>query len=433
MIYDLAVIGGGPAGYSAAFEALKYDKKIVLFEAGLIGGTCLNRGCVPTKYLNHVSNQLSFLHKAEEYGIGMENVSFDYLKSWNNMQKKISQLRDGLSDAFQSGKINLVMGNALLKDCHIVTCAGNEYTAEKILICTGTKPDMPFWASENSITSDELLKRKSVPETLAILGGGVVAVEFAHIFAALGSKVTMFIRRERILRGWDKEIAIGLSSHLRKSGVEIKAKCTQEEMSVAKAEVVLCALGRKPDIDIETFSRLGIKADDGVLVDENGRTSVENIYAAGDVISGSTQLAHDAMYQGERAVRSMFLAEENELAPVTVKCIYAGTEIASAGLTLDEAKAQGVNAVTAKQTMGSNARTLIAAGERGFIKLVADVDRNVLIGVHIMCERAGDIVSELALAMNCRVSISELIRSVRPHPSYCEEITAALKALQINR
>ncbi len=433
MIYNLAVIGGGPAGYSAAFEALKYDKKVVLFEAGLIGGTCLNRGCVPTKYLNHVSNQLSFLHKAEEYGIGMENVSFDYLKSWNNMQNKISQLRDGLSDALLSGKINLVMGNALLKDCHIVTCAGNEYTAEKILICTGTKPDMPFWASENFITSDELLKRKSVPGTLAILGGGVSAVEFAYIFAALGSKVTMFIRRERILRGWDKEIAIGLSSHLRKSGVEIKAKCTQEEMSVAKAEVVLCALGRKPDIDIETFSRLGIKADDGILVDENGRTTVENIYAAGDVISGSTQLAHDAMYQGERAVRSMFSTEENELAPVTVKCIYAGTEIASAGLTLDEAKVQGVNAVAAKQTMGGNARTLIAAGERGFIKLVADVDRNVLIGAHIMCERAGDIVSELALAMNCQVPISELIRSVRPHPSYCEEITAALKALQIKR
>lgn len=433
MIYDLAVIGGGPAGYSAAFEALKYDKKVVLFEAGLIGGTCLNRGCVPTKYLNHVSNQLSFLHKAEEYGIGMENVSFDYLKSWNNMQNKISQLRNGLSDALQSGKINLVMGNALLKDCHIVTCAGNEYTAEKILICTGTKPDMPFWASENFITSDELLKRKSVPETLAILGGGVAAVEFAYIFAALGSKVTMFIRRERILRGWDKEIAIGLSSHLRKSGVEIMAKCTQEEMSVAKAEVVLCALGRKPDIDIENFSRLGIKADNGILVDENGRTSVENIYAAGDVISGSTQLAHDAMYQGKRAVRSMFLAEENELVPVTVKCIYAGTEIASVGLTLDEAKAQGVNAVAAKQTMGSNARTLIAAGDRGFIKLVADVDRNVLIGAHIMCERAGDIVSELALAMNCQVSISGLIRSVRPHPSYCEEITAALRVLQIKR
>lgn len=433
MIYDLAVIGGGPAGYSAAFEALKYDKKVVLFETGLVGGTCLNRGCVPTKYLNHVSNQLSFLHKAEEYGVEMENVSFDYLKSWNNMQNKISQLRDGLSDSLQSGKVNLVRGNALLKDYHIVTCAGNEYTAEKILICTGTKPDMPFWASENFITSDELLKRKSAPKTLTILGGGVAAVEFAHIFAALGSKVTMFIRRERILRGWDKEIAIGLSSHLRKSGVEIKAKCTQEEMSVAKAEVVLCALGRKPDIDIEIFSRLGIKADDGILVDENGRTSVENIYAAGDVISGSAQLAHDAMYQGERAVRSMFLAEENELAPVTVKCIYAGTEIASAGLTLDEAKAQGVNAVAAKQTMGSNARTLIASGERGFIKLVADVDRNVLIGAHIMCERAGDIVSELALAMNCRVSISELIRSVRPHPSYCEEITAALKALQIKR
>ena len=433
MIYDLAIIGGGPAGYSAAFEALKYDKKVVLFEVGLIGGTCLNRGCVPTKYLNYVSNQVSFLHRAEEYGIGMENVSFDYLKSWNNMQNKISQLRDGLSDALKSGKVNLVMGNALLKNHHIVTCAGREYTAEKILICTGTKPNMPFGASGDFITSDELLKRKSVPETLAILGGGVVAVEFAHIFSRLGSKVTMFIRRERILRDWDKEIAIALSLHLKRSGVEIKARCTQEEMSMAKAEVVLCALGRKPDIDIETFSRLGIKADDGILVDEKGRTSVENIYAAGDVTSGSAQLAHAAIYQGERAVRSMFLGDKNELAPVIVKCIYAGTEIASAGMTFDKAKDQGVNVVTAKQTMGCNARTLIAAGERGFIKLVADVDRNVLIGAHIMCERAGDIVSELALAMNCRVSISEIIRSVRPHPSYCEEITAALKSLQIKR
>lgn len=433
MIYDLAVIGGGPAGYSAAFEALKHDKKVVLFEAGLIGGTCLNRGCVPTKYLNHVANQLTFLHKAGEYGIGMESVSFDYLKSWNNMQNKISQLRDGLSDALQSGKVNLVMGKALLKDYHIITCAGNEYTAEKILICTGTKPDMPFGALGDFITSDELLNRKTVPETLAILGGGVTAVEFAHIFAVLGSKVTMFIRRKRILQGWDKEIAIGLSSHLKKCGVEIKAECTQEEMSAAKAEVVLCALGRKPDIDIETFSRLGIKADDGILVDENGRTSVENIYAAGDIISGSAQLAHDAMYQGKRAVRSMFLENQNELAPVTVKCIYAGTEIASAGQTFEEAKDQGINAVAAKQTMGSNARTLIAAGERGFIKLVADADRNVLIGAHIMCERAGDIVSELALAMNSGICISELIRSVRPHPSYCEEVAAALKALQIKR
>ncbi|MCM1193016.1 MAG: NAD(P)/FAD-dependent oxidoreductase [Butyrivibrio sp.] len=433
MMYDLAVIGGGPAGYSAAFEALRHDKKVVLFEAGLVGGTCLNRGCVPTKYLSHVANQLSSWHKAEEYGIGMEQVSFDYRKSWGNMQSKIRQLRDGLSDALRSGNVDLVMGNALIEDCHTVACAGNEYTVEKILICTGTKPDMPFGVPGNFMTSDELLKRKSVPGTLAVLGGGVVAVEFAHIFAAFGSKVTMFIRRERILRGWDKEIAIGLSSRLKKSGVEIKAKCTQGEMFAAKAEAVLCALGRKPDIDTEAFRRLGIKADDGILADENGRTSVENIYAAGDVISGSVRLAHDAMYQGERAVRSMFLGVQREPAPVTVKCIYAGMEAASAGLTLDEAKVRGINAVAAKQTMGGNARTLIASGEREFIKLVADADKNVLIGAHILCERAGDIVSELALAMNCGVPVSELIRSVRPHPSYCEEITVALKGLQTKR
>lgn len=433
MIYDLAIIGGGPAGYSAAFEALKYNKKVVLFEMEIIGGTCLNRGCVPTKYLNYVSKQLSFLYKAEEYGINMENVSFDYMKSWNNMQDKISQLKDGLLNALQSGKVNLVIGKALLKDRHMVTCEGNEYMAKNILICTGTKPDIPFETLENFITSDELLKRKSVPETLAILGGGVVAVEFAHIFATLGSKVTMFIRRKEILRSWDKEIAIRLSSRLRKSGVKIKTECTQEEMFMTKAEIVLCALGRKPNIDIETLNHLGIKVDNGIIVDENGRTSVENIYAAGDVILRSTYLAHDAIYQGERAVRSMFLGNQDELAPVTVKCIYVGTEIASAGLTLDEAKKQGINAMTAKQTMGSNARTLIAGGERGFMKLIMDVDRNILIGAHVMCDRAGDIVSELALAMNCQISISDLIRNVRPHPSYCEEVTAALKALKIKR
>jgi len=269
-----------------------------------------------------------------------------------------------------------------------------------------------------------------VPESLLVLGGGVVAVEFANIFAELGSQVTICIRGDRILRGWDKEIVVGLTQQLKKRGIKILNKCSQDEMSMRQADVILSALGREPDLDIESARRLKLQTDEGIAVDDNGMTSIPNVYAAGDVISKSSQLAHVAMYQGERAVQAMLSDDKSVKIPVVTKCIYVGMEVASVGYTLEESKMAGINTISAKQVMGSNARTLILDGDRGFIKVIADADNDILVGAHLMCERAGDMISELSLAVNEKTRIDELIRNVKPHPSFCEEITGALKMLK---
>lgn len=426
MIYDLAIIGGGPAGYTAAFEAVKKRLKVILFEKGDIGGTCLNRGCVPTKFMAHVGEVYKEAENLDRLGINGSKVVIDSKRMHEQQNTVVNKLRDGLGKRLLQQEITVIKGNAKIIANDIVEALGTEYQVKNILVATGSSPTEPI--IKGALTSDDMLKLDYIPSSLVIVGGGVVAVEFAHIYNALGTKVTMCLRGDRILRSFDRDIANSVALNLKRRGVVIKMNCKFDELDLEDAEVILSAIGRTPNIKNIFGEDLDIKIGTGIITDEFGRTSMPNIYAAGDVIERSSQLAHVAMEQGKRAVKAMQGEYEGKTYSV-IKCVYINPEIAMVGLSEDEAKRRGIPVITGKQTMGANARSMIATEERGFIKLIANKESQKIIGAQLMCERACDIVTELAMAIDEGYTVSKLLETVRPHPSYCETISEAAEIL----
>lgn len=423
-MYKIAIIGGGPAGYSAAFEAVRYGFSVLLFEMDELGGTCLNRGCVPTKYLAHVADLYSNINEAKRYGIGVEPTGLDYEKTVAESENIVSKLREDLTNNLLKSKITIVKGKAKLLDETHISCNGEEFEAEHIIIATGSKnTDKPF---ADCINTDELLSLKHLPDKLIILGGGVSAVEFADIFSSLGTQVDIYIRGKRILRKWSKEIATSVSSVLKKNGVKIHTEADFADIDLTSA-TVLSVLGRKPNLEGVDEGLVSIADDGGIVVDEYYRTKTKNIFAVGDVIWHSSQLAHVAMEEAKQVVR--FIAGEAVKKSAVVQCIYTMPEVAVVGLSESEAKEAGIDYISAKQTMYSNARTLIGSTDRGFIKIIADKNTKKILGAEFMCERASDMVGELALAINSGIKVSELEGSTRAHPTFYEAVTEALSKL----
>ena len=425
-MYDLAIIGGGPAGYSAAFEAARYHMSAVLFEQGNLGGTCLNRGCVPTKFLSHVARKY-YEAKNPDDGIRFQSLSIDFCETRARMGTVISSLRAGLSESLKKSGIEIVYGNAAVRGSGIIVCNGQEYPVKNLIICTGSVYQEPL--ADGAKTGDDILEMDQIPEKLHILGGGTVAVEFAEIFRMLGSDVTISIRGDRILRKWDKEIAVGLTQSMKKKGIMINKGCDLSSLAFSEDETVLSATGRKARLPEYENGLFEIGPGGGIVVDENGRTGTKGIFAAGDVTEGSVQLAHTAMEQGRQIVR--FIAKGTAPEKQTViRCIYPDQEAASAGITEAEGLEQGISFVTAKQPMFANARTLISTAERGFIKILAAKEDGRILGAQLLCEHAGELIAELAVAIDQGLTVPELLQTVRPHPSYCESVQDVLRTLE---
>lgn len=429
MIYDLAILGGGPAGYSAAFEAVKLGLSVILFEKQELGGTCLNRGCVPTKFLAHTAELYHQAYNGHEYGIISEKPVLDYLAACKKKEEVVSELRIGLEQSMKLKKIEVVNGYAEISDNRHITCGGETYEAKNILIATGSIPAEPL--AKGAVTSDEILEIKSLPKSVKIIGGGVIAAEFAHIFSLLGVEVTIAIRGDRILRKWDKEIAVALTQNFKKRGIKILTNQTPEQLSGKTADIILSAAGRKPNLCGVNTSLVETDESGGIIVDRSFRTKTENIFAAGDVISKSRMLAHTAMEQGKIVAR-IAAGKESGIPSAVVECIYTSPEVASVGFTEAEAKEKGAQFVSAKSNMRSNARTLISGADRSFIKILADKNTKKIIGAQLFCNRASDIADELALAINHGFTADDLLKAARPHPSFCEAITDAAEALSEN-
>ncbi len=419
-MYDLAILGGGPAGYAAAFEAVKLHMSVVLFENTELGGTCLNCGCVPTKFL---------LHKARLYAEVMKEYGGepDYSRMIVQMKTLIAVQREDLKKRLMGNNVTIINNSARIRDRGLLSCGDDLIEAENILIATGSVPARPVITS--GISSENLLFCDKLPKHLHIIGGGTSAVEFAEIFRMLGTEVELSIRSDRILRGWDREISKGITAGMKKKGIVIHTNCDFSQFNTNADAVILNANGRVPCLPDAEKDLFDSGADGGIRTDADGQTRTKGIYAAGDVTEGSPRLAHVAMEQGRRAVWNM-AGKKTGGNRTLVRCIYPGQEAASVGLTETEALQQGIRVVSAKQGMYANARTLISGGERGFIRILADQKKGCIIGAHLLCERAGDMVSELALAVELQLSASDLLKVIRPHPSYCEEISEALRILE---
>ena len=428
-MYDIAIIGGGPAGYSAALTARKYGLQTILFEKDQLGGVCLNKGCIPTKSLIHMSEIYGITSEALRYGITFTDARLDFRKTRQEIIRIVEKQRQDLTFLMSQKKIEVVLERATILNPNTVIAAGKQYRAKNILIAVGSTPKR--LEVLDHLISDDILELEEVPRTIKIIGGGIIAVEFAYFFNKLGCHVTVCLRSERILRKWDREIAVNLTMQMKRDGIEIIPNCSSEKMRASDAQIVFAAVGRIPNMKDIFVSDIGCQLDDGIVVDQYGRTNIPSIWAAGDVIAGSAQLAHIAVAQGKNAVEAMVGISPPPIS-VVPRVIYIQPEVATIGLTEADARMQGIRVIIGKQNMLSNARTAISSAQRGFIKIVVDVESHCVVGAQLLCERAGDMVGELILAINQRITVDDLANSILPHPSFCEEIIGAATEV-INR
>ena len=450
--YDLVVIGAGPGGYTAAIAAAQRGMRVALAEAREAGGTCLNRGCIPTKTLLHSAEFFREMKSAADVGIFAEGLSYDIDVLYRRKDEVVTGIRSGIESLIGANKIDLFRGRAKILSAGEVAVDGADeeliLASDRILIATGSVPARPpieGISLPGVVTSDGLLDGRSVDyKSLVIIGGGVIGVEFASVFSALGCEVTIIEATDRVVPTLDREISQNLSMILKKRGVIIHTGCTVESISESvggfscrftgktgeqevTAQGVLISVGRKANINGLFADDLSIEVQRGIVIDEGFETSVKGIYAIGDVTEGSLQLAHIAAAQAQNAV-ALMCGEKPEIdLSVVPSCVYTSPEIASVGITADQAKARGLAVKIGKYAMSGNGKTVIERQERSFIKLIFDAETEVLLGAQLMCSRASDLVSELSSALANKLTARQLAAVIRPHPSFTEAVTEAVE------
>lgn len=435
MSFDIAIVGGGPGGYTAAEEAAARGLSVVLFERDLVGGTCLNRGCIPTKALLHDANP---------------NASFEAIHA--RKQAIVLQLREGIEKLLKQRKVTIVRGQATIEAPGVVACDGQSYEAHDVIVATGSVPatiPIPGIELPGVYTSNDFLDGEGVRlASLVIVGGGVIGVEFATMYASLGARVTILEAADRILPPLDREIAQRVTMHLKKRGVAVEASAQvtgiQGELGALTvsyvdrrgndkavgAEGVLVACGRRANTVGLFSSGIAPKLVHGALVcDAAGRTSVERLWAIGDVVADNIQLAHVAEAQARNVVAAICGDELPVDMAIVPSCVYTSPEVASVGLTESEAKSQGIAVRTAKALTGANGKCLVEGSESGYVKLVADASTGVILGAQLVCPHATDLVSELALAISLGCTAARLAGVIHPHPTVSELVSSAARSL----
>ncbi len=455
--FDLVVIGSGPGGYVAAIKASKLGMKTAIIEAREIGGTCLNRGCIPTKTLMHSSHLYQEAKSFQEAGIHFEGLSFHMEELQKRKEEVVQKIRQGIVGLLEANKIGIYYGKATILDNAHVKVQGPESDSEvtlesgKILIATGSSPVVPKLEGislPKVVTSDELLMKEDVFKKLLIIGGGVIGVEFASIYCDLGCEVEIVEAMDRILPNMDKEISQSIAMSLKKKGVVIHTKakvvrllkgeqeglvCEYEEKDSIKstnADGVLLSVGRRANFEGLFTSDLIIEREGNCIkVNAEFETSLAGVYAIGDVIVGK-QLAHAASAQGIAAVEGMLKLPLSIDLSVIPSCLYTTPEAAEVGLTEEAAKERGYRIKTGKYPMLGNCKTVLSRGERGFIKVVSEADTGRILGAQLLCDRATDLVSEFSTAIAKGMTTSEVASIIRPHPTYSEAITEAVEDVE---
>lgn len=445
--YDLIVIGAGPGGSAAAFEAAKFGMKTAVVEKDKLGGTCLNRGCIPMKALLHSADIYQEIKESKRFGIQVEKVKLDVPALMEYKGDVINKLLGGMEILFQKNKIDMFYGLGKIIDGHRVAVSKNGeekiIEGEKIIIASGGASVIPPITGinlKNVVTSLELLNKEKLFSHLVIIGGGVIGMEFASLYSAFGAKVTVIEAMNRILPEMDKEIGTSLKQILKKKDVDIHTSSTMEKLEQTEEGNILCtysekgklqqitadgvlvAVGRKADIEGLFHENFTVKTEKGrILVDKHYKSSCDSIYAIGDVIGG-IQLAHVASSEGICVIRHILGKEESLDLKVIPGCVYTNPEIAVVGITANQAKEAEVDVITKKYPMMANGKSVLTIQERGFIKVVAEEKTEKILGAQIMCARATDIISQFTQAIVNEMTLSQMAQVIYPHPTFSEGI-----------
>lgn len=444
MDYKLIIIGAGPGGYETALLAARRGIETVLIEAGEVGGTCLNEGCIPTKAFCRNAQLMEDLAKSEVFGVDDLVYSFDFSVAAQRKNAIVEQLKGGVESLLANPRIRLVRGTARFVDTHTVAVGEETFTAENIIIATGsTAATLPIPGNDlpGVITSRELLNIDHVPPRLCIIGAGVIGLEFASIFTSFGSEVTVVEYAKEILPRFDSDMAKRLRQSLGKRGITITTQAAVsaiaqngDELTViytrkgkeetVVADKVLMAVGRRPNLASLNLEEVGIEATPrGVVVNENMQTNVPHIYAIGDIIGGY-MLAHATTFQGIRALNHIMGTPDKLNLNVMPAAVFTMPEAATVGLTEDECKEKGIVCTCKKSFFRANGKAVCLDETDGFCKLVVG-DDGKLLGCHLFGPHAADLVQEVCALISVGATLDDLQNIVHTHPTLGEVIQTA--------
>ena len=440
--YDVIVIGGGPGGYSSAIAAAKEGKSVLLCEGGSIGGTCLNVGCIPTKYLLDKAGAMEKVRALVSKKIFKESGLYSFRKIQAGREEVVKKLVGGVEYLLRANKVDVVRAFASVKKVGQVECGGTLYETEDIIIATGAEPAViPIPGAEYTINSTQVLELTKVPKRMTVIGGGVIGMELASAFSAYGSEVTVIEVMPALFPGEETSMVKYMQKELTKKGIKIyldtkvvkveKAgesykvtykKDTEEKLD---ADVVLMATGRKPvyrGIDIEGLG-LEMTAKKEIKTDEHMQTNIPHIYAIGDV-AGGYQLAHAAYAEGEAAVAHILGRDETVDESALPRCIYTMPAFAAVGITEQTAKERGIETVSGQFGYTGNGMAL-AEGAEGQVNVLMDKNKKTTLGIQIVGECAPELISFASLAVKNEMSLEEWEHTIVAHPSLSEMVKEA--------
>ena len=446
-MYDLAIIGGGPAGYVAAENAGAKGLKVVLFEKRELGGVCLNEGCIPTKTLLYSAKMYDHATGGKKYGITANEVTYEYKKIVDRKTKVVRKLVAGIKMKMEAHNVEVIRGEAMITggdtECIRIACDGNAYEASKLLVCTGSEafvPPIPGVEGNAAIvTNREILALTEPPQSLVIIGGGVIGMEFASFYNSLGIPVTVIEMQPEILGGMDKETSEMLRGIYAKRGVKFCMQCkvtavdgkvvhyTDAEGNEQQAEgdKILMSVGRRAVLKGFGLENIAIEADRGIKVNGHMQTSMPNVYAAGDV-TGFSQLAHTASREAEVAVNHMLGIEDCMEYNAIPGVVYTNPEVAAVGITEEQAANTSVEYKLHKLPMTYSGRFVAEnEGMTGLCKVLVSADDKVL-GVHMLGNSSSEFICAACMAITNGLSVEQLRRTVFPHPTVSEIIKEGL-------
>jgi len=441
----ILVLGGGPAGYVAAGRAAQLGAAVTLVEAREIGGTCLNRGCIPTKAMVAGAQRLHAAREAGAFGVRTGAVGLDFPAFMARKDAVTAQLRDGVAHLLKARKVEVVAGRATLAGPgRLVLDDGRELSGDAVILASGSEPvrmGLFDWSDPRLMTSDELLVIDRVPDSLLIVGGGVIGCEFASVFARLGTEVTVVEMLDQLLPGEDKRTGRTLQQAFKKHGIAVYVKTAVEAAVSSEAGItvslaggrelsaarVLVAVGRRPLSAGMGYAEAGVGIDGRgfVVTDETCRTTLDGVFAAGDV-AGPPLLAHWAYHQGmiaaENAVTGAALECDRSLVP---NCVFSSPEVASCGLTEDAAVAAGVEHEVAQVRFNGNSKAVIEGEPDGFVRVVCAPDGGRVLGASLIGPHVTELVHELALAVHSGLTLADVAATIHAHPTLAESVGEA--------
>jgi dihydrolipoamide dehydrogenase len=444
MNYELIIIGAGPGGYEMAAEAAACGLNVAIVERDLVGGTCLNRCCIPTKALCRNAEVVNLMRDAARWGVNCGDITVDYSVAHARKDEVVKQLRDGVQMLLSQPGITLIEGEARFAGPHTIMVGDQEYTGKSIVIATGSAPrGLPIEGADLAMTSDDVLAMSDLPKSMCIVGGGVIGMEFAAIFSSFGVEVTVVEFCKEILPPFDKDIAKRLKQVLLKRGIKVITQAAVKSLAKGDdgitvtydlkgkeqslvAERVLMSVGRQPVLPAG-LDAAGINVSRrGIEVNNEMETSVSGVYAIGDV-NGLCMLAHAASAQGQVALNSILGENHKVKLNIVPSAVFTVPELAMVGLTEEQCTERDMKVVVKKAFFRSNGKAVSMDETDGLIKMIVDASTRKILGCHICGAHAADLIQEVVMAMNADVTVDVLALSIHGHPTLTEVVQAAAR------